>query len=218
MITLYSGPLSMFGAKAQIAVAEKNAACETVLVPFNLRTHYEPKHAEVSRVNPKAQVPVLIDGDLELFDSTQIFEYLEDAYPDPPLWPKATKARAAARLLEHKSDEVFFPHVIRLMGLVTTPDAPEAIQAQAAVAAYYDDTEASLAGKPFLAETYSYADVAFFMAHYFAVLLRADLQPRHERIDAWRRRVLARPAVHGVIRAVNAFISANRLPPPAFAA
>jgi len=218
VITLYSGPLSMFGAKAQIAVAEKNAACKTVLVPFNLRTRYEPKHAEVARINPKAQVPVLIDGDLEIFDSTQIFEYLEDTYPDPPLWPKPAKARAAARLLEHKSDEVFFPHVIRLMSLVTTPDAPEAAQAQAAATAYYDEMEAVLAGKQFLAETYSYADIAFFMAHYFAVLLRADLQPRHERLDAWRGRVYARPAVHGVINTMSAFISANRLPPPAFAA
>jgi hypothetical protein len=69
----------------------------------------------------KRQVPVLVDGDIEIFDSTQIFEYFE---PHPPLWPAEPAARARARLLELKSDEVFFPHVIRLMGLQDRLGAP----------------------------------------------------------------------------------------------
>jgi glutathione S-transferase len=217
-MTLYSGPLSMFGAKAQIAVAEKRLPCAVVMVPFNLRQRYEPKHADVARINPKAQVPVLIDGDLEIFDSTQIFEYLEDRAAEPALWPKPAKARAAARLLEHKSDEVFFPHVIALMGLVGTPEADAAVRARKALAAYYDEAETALGGKTYLAEAFSYADIAFFLAHYFAALLGADLDPRHSRLDAWRRRVAARPAVRGVVDAMSAFVAANRLRPPAFAA
>ena len=35
------------------------------MVPFEMKTLYEPKHPEVVRINPKRQVPVLIDGDLE---------------------------------------------------------------------------------------------------------------------------------------------------------
>ena len=119
---LYSGPLSMFGAKAQIAALEKGLAFELIMVPYE--TAYEPKHAEVVRINPKRQVPVLTHGDVEIFDSTQIFEYFEDLQPDPPLWPRATAARAYARLLELKSDEVYFPHIIRLMGLQKQPDDP----------------------------------------------------------------------------------------------
>src|SRR5579862_3872353 len=116
-MTLYSAPLSMFGAKCQIAALEKSLPVRVVMVPFTEDHRYEPKHPEVLRVNPKRQVPVLIHGDVEIFDSTQIFEYLEDLQPTPPLWPKLQSARAQARLLELKSDEVFFPHVIRLMGL-----------------------------------------------------------------------------------------------------
>ena len=100
-LRLYSGPLSMFGAKAQIAAAEKGIAFELVMVPFDMQRLYQPKHPEVLRINPKRQVPVLIDdglgGDLEIFDSTQIFEYLEDQWPEPPLWPRAIGERAAAR-------------------------------------------------------------------------------------------------------------------------
>ena len=66
---LYSGPLSMFGAKAEIAAHEKGIAFELVMVPFEMVTLYSPKHPEVLRINPKRQVPVLVDGDLEIFDS-----------------------------------------------------------------------------------------------------------------------------------------------------
>src|SRR6266849_6144152 len=116
-ITLYSGPLSMFGAKAQIAALEKGLDFDLVMVAYDSQLGYSPKNPEILRVNPKRQVPVLIHGDLEIFDSTQIFEYLEDLKPEPALWPADPVARARARLLEHKSDEVYFPHVIRLMGL-----------------------------------------------------------------------------------------------------
>jgi glutathione S-transferase len=93
---LYSGPLSMFGAKAQIAALEKNLAFDLVMVPFDFDKLYSPKHPEVLRVNPKAQVPVLVDGDLALFDSTQIFEYFEDLQPQPPCGP-AMSASAPER-------------------------------------------------------------------------------------------------------------------------
>ena len=90
---LYSGPLSLFSRKAEIALNEKGIAFERVMVPFNQAQGYSPKHPAVLAANPKGQVPVLVDGDLTLFDSTLIFEYLEDAYPTPPLYPAEAKAR-----------------------------------------------------------------------------------------------------------------------------
>src|SRR5689334_335375 len=138
---LYSGPLSMFGAKAEIAALEKGLAVEVVMVPFDMERLYEPKHPEVLRVNPKKQVPVLVHGRVELFDSTQIFEYFEDLRPDPPLWPASSQGRAKARLLELKSDEVFFPPIIRLMGLQDRLDDAAAIAAREASARYYAEME-----------------------------------------------------------------------------
>ena len=55
----YSGPLSMFGAKAEIALREKGFDFELEMVPFEMKVLYEPKHPEVVRINPKRQVPVL---------------------------------------------------------------------------------------------------------------------------------------------------------------
>jgi glutathione S-transferase len=59
---LYTGPLSVFGAKAEIALREKGIPFELIMVRFDRATHYEPKHPEVLRINPKGQVPVLVDG------------------------------------------------------------------------------------------------------------------------------------------------------------
>jgi len=172
-IRLFSGPLSMFGAKAHIAALEKGFDVDLTLVPFTADDRYHPKHTDVSRINPKQQVPVLIHGDLEIFDSTQIFEYLEDLAPDPALWPPEPAGRARARQLEHRSDEVFFPDVVRLMGLQDAPNDPAAVAAQAAIADYYQAIEEQIADGDYLAGAYTYADIAFFMAQLFAAHMSA---------------------------------------------
>ena len=45
-------------------------------------------------INPQMVVPTLIDGDIKLFQSLAILEYLDDAYPEPPLLPADPQARA----------------------------------------------------------------------------------------------------------------------------
>jgi glutathione S-transferase len=213
---LYSGPLSMFGAKAEIAALEKGLQFELVMVPFEMATLYRPWHPEVLRINPKRQVPVLIDGDLELFDSTQIFEYFETIRPDPPLWPAEPKARARARLLEHKSDEVYFPPVVRLMGLQDAPDDPAAVEARAASAAFYDALERTLDGGQWLAGSYSYADIAFYMAQLFGARMGAPMNGTHPRLLAWRDRMSARPAVARVAGAMGRYLLSQGRKLPAF--
>jgi glutathione S-transferase len=53
--------------------------------------------AEIEKYSPSGKVPVLIDGDLRVWDSLAICEYLAEAHPDRKLWPQARSARAAAR-------------------------------------------------------------------------------------------------------------------------
>ena len=204
---LYSGPVSMFGGKAQIAALEKRIPVEVEMVAFDFANLYEPKHPEVVRINPKQQVPVLIDGDLELFDSTQIFEYFEDLRPDPALWPRDVRVRARARLLEMKSDEVFFPHVVMLMPRQrATASEDQVAGAIAAINAYYEEMEATLRSRDYLADTFSYADIAFFMAQRFAAFLGAPMPASHARLCAWRDRVGERPTVVQVTDAMGRFV------------
>ena len=213
---LLSGPLSMFGAKVEIAAHEKAIDFELVMVPFDPARGYDPKHPDVLRINPKRQVPVLIDGDLELFDSTQIFEYLEDLKPNPALWPAQPAARALARQLEHRSDEIYFPHIIRLMQLEETPDDPGVKAARNAAAVFYRDMEQSLAGREFLAGAYSFADIAFYMAQVFGARKGAPMTGETPRLLAWRERMTARPAVRKVAGAMAGYLASIRRPIPDF--
>jgi glutathione S-transferase len=214
---LYSGPLSMFGAKAEIAAHEKGVPFDLEMVAFSQAAGYSPKHPEVLRINPKRQVPVLIDDGVEIFDSTQIFEYLEDRFPDPPLWPREPAARARARQLELKSDEVFFPHVIKLMGFGGDRARPEWSQARDGLTAFYDAMEHQLADREWLAGPYTYADIAFFMAQFFAARHAVPMTVAHPRLRAWRLRVAARPAVARVYDAMCAYLRSIDYPVPDYA-
>ncbi len=53
----------------------------------------------IARISPVAKVPVLVDGDLTVWDTLAIAEYLAEKFADRTLWPRDTKARARARSL-----------------------------------------------------------------------------------------------------------------------
>ena len=57
-----------------------------------------------SKLSPLRRIPVLVDGDLVLTDSSVICEYLEDLKPEPALFPKDVRDRARARWLEEFAD------------------------------------------------------------------------------------------------------------------
>ncbi len=60
--------------------------------------------AAFARLSPLKRVPVLLDGDLVLNDSSVICQYLEDRFPEPALYPRAIADRARARWLEEFAD------------------------------------------------------------------------------------------------------------------
>ena len=217
-LTIYSGPLSMFGAKVQIAALEKALDFDLVMVAYDSARGYEPKHPEVLRINPKRQVPVLTHGEVEIFDSTQIFEYLEDLKPQPALWPRGPAARALARNLEHQSDEVYFPHIIRLMSLQQELHGAAASTAIEAANRFYADMEQQLAGREWLAGSYSFADIAFYMAALFGERQGAPLGAATPHLLEWRDRMSGRPPVRRVVSAMATWLKAAGRPFPAFMA
>ena len=56
-VKIYSGPLSMFGAKVEIAAREKAIEFDLVMVPFDFAHGYAPKHPEVLRITPSGKCP-----------------------------------------------------------------------------------------------------------------------------------------------------------------
>jgi glutathione S-transferase len=57
-----------------------------------------------SRLSPVRRIPVLLDDQVTLADSTVICEYLEDRHPEPALYPRDPARRARARWLEEFAD------------------------------------------------------------------------------------------------------------------
>src|SRR6059036_3571994 len=57
-----------------------------------------------TRLSPLRRIPVLVDGDLTLTDSSVICQYLEDRHPEPALYPGDVAARARARWIEEFAD------------------------------------------------------------------------------------------------------------------
>ena len=83
-----------------LALYEKNVPFERVRA-----LHGDCNRTDFLHVNPRAEVPALVDGTFQLFDSTVICEYIEDRYPHPPLYPKNAERRATCRLIEDLSKE-----------------------------------------------------------------------------------------------------------------
>jgi glutathione S-transferase len=202
-VKLYGGALSLFSRKVSIALGEKDIAFAEELVPFSQERGYAPKHPAVLAANPKAQVPVLVDGDLTLFDSTIMLEYLEDAYPKPPLYPKAAKDKARCRLLELTADEVLFAPVRDLLYRTEPPHPDADVQAKRVatarlaedrIRADFDCLQQQLGDRPYFCGELSVADIGLFMTILFIQRLAGPPLGGFPRLDAWYRRLLERPA------------------------
>lgn len=59
---------------------------------------------EFSKISPLRRIPVLLDSDVAIADSTIIFEYLEEKFPEPALLPNSPADRARARWIEEYCD------------------------------------------------------------------------------------------------------------------
>ena len=98
---LYDHPLSSYAQKVKIALREKGVAF-TAELPDSFGTGR--MDGPFAAANPRTEVPVLIDGDVRIFDSTVIMEYIEERWPEPRLLPEGPAARAAARMTEDVCD------------------------------------------------------------------------------------------------------------------
>ncbi len=207
---LYSGPLSLFTAKVRIALAEKALPYERIEVGWNRRDRYLPHHPDVVAINPKEQVPCLIDGDVTLYDSTLILEYLEDRYPEPPLMPRDPARRARCRRLELEADEVLFPSLWTLIDTRFYPggDPAQGDEAVAAVHAYQARLARTLGEREFLCGAFGVADIANFIPLSVGGMLGAPVADGLGVLARWIARVAERPAVAAEMAAMSAAAAA----------
>ena len=190
-----------FGQKVRIVLAEKGLSYE--LVPIDL-TQGEQRRSEFRRLNPFGRVPVLVDEDITVYDSTIIAEYLEDEYPEPPLLPVlgSSALRAQARIWEDIADTSFTVQVGQLMVEMSKAeserDSNRIQRLQQWIEQMLSFLNHQLQGQDFLASQFSVADIGFVPR--LLVLKELGLDPAANRgnIDGWIKRLLERPSIQNL--------------------
>ena len=166
---------------------------------------------EFQRLSPLRRIPVLIDGDLSVSDSTVICEYLDDAYGGHPLYPANPRDRARARWLEEFADTrlgdvfiwgLFYQQIVHPLVWSEPGDQAridKSLNEDIPVALDY--LEGELPTEGFLFGVIGVADVA--IASFFRNGAYADYKvdaSRWPRTAAFVERTLADPCIAGLLR------------------
>jgi glutathione S-transferase len=155
-------------------------------------------------------VPVLVDGDRVLSDSPVILEYLEERFPEPPLYPSEPARRAEVRLFLDWFNLLWKrpPNLIVAEEGKPEPDRERIAELEGRIAGSLTVFEDLLDGRDFLfGHELSVADVTAFPFLKYAVLwIEGDpdrfhevlrdtlrLDGRYPRVDAWVHRIDALP-------------------------
>ena len=161
---------------------------------------------EFERLSPLRRIPVLVDGELVLSDSSVICAYVDEAFGGHPLMPSKPKDRAKARWLEEYSDtrlgdlliwSLFYQRVVRP---VVWKEEPDEARVRAAldvhIPAALDYLEGELPGSGVLFEEIGLADIS--LATFFRNASYADFEPdagRWPNVAGLVERVLDHPCV-----------------------
>ncbi|MEW6436641.1 MAG: glutathione S-transferase family protein [Pseudomonadota bacterium] len=150
------------------------------LRPFILMRHFaipfdeiviglaqETTRTDILKYSPSARCPALIDGDLVVWDSLAIIEYVAETFPDLPVWPRDRAARAVARSLSAEMHSGFQPLranlPMNMRRAVKRRDLTPEVTADVAriEAAWSDARERFGAGGDFLFGSFCAADAMF---------------------------------------------------------
>ena len=99
MLQLYIGNknYSSWSMRAGVLLAQAGIAHQEVMVRFDSFAPGSRFRKTLGALSPVGKVPVLVDGDLVVWDSLAIAEYLAEQFPDKKLWPASATDRARAR-------------------------------------------------------------------------------------------------------------------------
>ena len=101
-LALYHNDMSSCAQKVRLMLAEKGLEWESRHLNLRAGEHQADWYV---KLNPRAVVPTLIDGDIVVPESNVINEYLDERFPDPPLKPGDPFGRARMRLWTKQLDE-----------------------------------------------------------------------------------------------------------------
>jgi glutathione S-transferase len=198
----------------KIALREKGIPFET-LMPGGLGAG--GAQGAFLAASPRAEAPALVEGDLSVFDSTIILEYLEDSRPEPPLRPASAADRARVRMLEEVMDTHYEAINWGLSELRWFKRA-EGAQAAAIEAAAKTQTEGFFAWLErqlgertwFNGETFGWGDLCV-VPFLNGSAGQGHRPPEGSRLADWLARANARPSVVETVAEVLAMVKASAM-------
>ncbi|HWP64463.1 MAG TPA: glutathione S-transferase family protein [Candidatus Limnocylindria bacterium] len=197
MLKLYNYPDCPFCQKVRVVLAEKDLEYEKVLVDLRKQDQKTP---EFLQLNPYGKVPVLMDEDTVVYDSTIINEYLDEEYPIPALMPEDSQGRAHVRLLEDYCDNSFIPPTTVLLAQALKPEGERDVQrveqAREELRRCLYHLREKLDCKQYLGGSqFTLADAAFAPRMIVLGRLGFEFEPALAPVQQWVERIRARPSV-----------------------
>lgn len=195
-LTLHAHPLSSYCWKVLIALHENGSPFETLHV--NLGDPAE--RAAYAALWPTAKIPLLVDGERVVPETSIQIEYLDHHHPGRlRLLPEAFDARLEVRLWDRVFDLYVMTPMQRFIAQQLRPEAQRDAATLAGTLAElgmaYDLIESRLGDREWAAgDAFTMADCAAAPALFYAAVAR-PFSPGHTRLAAYFERLLARPSV-----------------------
>jgi glutathione S-transferase len=185
MLTLYYTALSPFCRKVRMAMEYKG-------VDFEI-AHADNVH-EMKVFNPRAEFPMLADGDLVVCNSQDILGYIDRKFPARPVYPSDPENYAEVREMERLAD-THLDAVVTVIGnwaFAELPPMPAGLHqsAQRDATRVYDLLEEKLAARDYICGEISAADFALYPHVAAGAVLNLPLDPaRHAKVREWLKRI-----------------------------
>lgn len=206
-LELYWGSGSPFAWRVMLTLEVKRLKYESRLLEFSKEDHKSPEYL---KLNPRGKVPALKDGDFVLYESLAIMAYLDQKYPDPPIFGTTPQETGRIwRSISETDSYLVAPGAKVIAPIFFGKGLEKTAEIQAAAATIRDELkriDAALAGSVWIVGScISAADIALFPL--VQILLRAaskesakplnlgflPLAQTYPNIAAWVKRIEAIP-------------------------
>lgn len=205
-LQLYFAKGSTFSQRTRVVLLEKNIDFTPIEIDFS------NKPADFLQISRYGKVPTIKHGDVEIYESAIVNEYLNEVFPEPPLLPSDPGQRAIARIWIDYANTRFVPAFNKFL---RGKDVQEQEQGRREFleALLYVEQEGlgkSSRGAYWLGETLSLVDISFYpwferlplLAHF----RKFELPTETPRLQQWWSRLQERPSIQAVANPTDYYI------------
>lgn len=181
MTKFYYGSGSPFSWTVWLVLEHKHLAYELILMSLQ---NGDLKRPDFLSINPHGKVPVLVDDDVNIWESLAIVEYLQERYPLHPVLPSDIKEKAVVRRIAAEAHAYLYPALRRLLEQtlfrVDGDGAGDPVEIESSLKGLGQQLDyfESLLHNPYCASDLSLADFTLYPLLALAKRLE-DKQPQH---------------------------------------